>query len=356
MTDDTVVLFEERKAANGYVGRATLNRPGKLNTLTTEMIALLHRQFEAWAEDESCKAVFLDGAGEKGFCAGGDVVAVTTDPSPDMAVGRTFFSTEYDLNFFMHTFPKPLLVWGGGICMGGGFGLLQGSSTRIVTDSSRLAMPECAIGFHPDVGGSWFLQRVSKPMGEIIAITGVHFSGADAVELGLADVLVSNDSKDTVLAALEAVEWSAHARANKAFAEAAVRSVAQQTPPTVTYKLMPHRARLAACVETPYFQERFDNLVALKDSDDPFLARVGEGTSHGSPGSAFAVMSFFARVKHAGLRECLDAELQLSLNMLEHGDFREGVRALLVDKDRNPQWAFDAIGKIDLDWIGKVLP
>ena len=119
-----VVLFEELKTSNGYIGRATLNRPQKLNTLTTEMIALLHRQFAAWAEDDACKTVFLDGAGDKGFCAGGDVVAVTTDPSPEMAVGRTFFSTEYDLNYFMHTFPKPLLVWGGGICMGGGFGLL----------------------------------------------------------------------------------------------------------------------------------------------------------------------------------------------------------------------------------------
>ena len=197
-----VVLFEELKTSNGYIGRATLNRPQKLNTLTTEMIALLHRQFAAWAEDDACKTVFLDGAGDKGFCAGGDVVAVTTDPSPEMAVGRTFFSTEYDLNYFMHTFPKPLLVWGGGICMGGGFGLLQGCSTRIVTDTSRLAMPECAIGFHPDVGGSWFLQRVSAPMGEVIAITGVHFSGADAVDLGLADVLVANDSKDAILAAL----------------------------------------------------------------------------------------------------------------------------------------------------------
>ena len=350
-----VVLFEELKAAQGYIGRATLNRPEKLNTLTTEMIFLLHRQFEAWAEDDECKAVFLDGGGEKGFCAGGDVVAVTTDTSADMAVGREFFSTEYDLNYFMHTFPKPLLVWGGGICMGGGFGLLQGSSTRIVTDTSRLAMPELAIGFHPDVGGSWFLQRVSAPMGEIIALTGVHFTGADAVDLGLADVLVTNDSKHTILQALQSIEWSVHARANKAFAEAAVRAVAETRVPEKNYKLLPHRERLVQCMETPYFQERFDNLVALKDEDDPFLKRMGEGTSHGSPGCAFAVMSFFKRVKHAGLRECLDAELQLSLNMLEHGDFREGVRALLVDKDRNPKWAFNSISEVDFEWMGKIL-
>ncbi len=225
-----VVLFENRPAENGFIGHATLNRPEKLNTLTTEMIALLHQQFQLWADDPACKAVFLDGAGERAFCAGGDVVAVTTDPSPDMAIGRVFFKTEYDLNFFMHTFPKPMLVWGGGICMGGGFGLLQGSSTRIVSDTSRLAMPELAIGFHPDVGGSWFLQRVSAPLGEVIALTGVHFTGADAVELGLADVLVSNNAKDAILAALSATEWSEHARANRAFAEAAVRGVAAAEP------------------------------------------------------------------------------------------------------------------------------
>ena len=351
-----VVLFEERPAENGFIGHATLNRPEKLNTLTTEMIALLHQQITVWADDPACKAVFLDGAGEKAFCAGGDVVAVTTDPSPDMAVGREFFKTEYDLNYFMHTFPKPMLVWGGGICMGGGFGLLQGSSTRIVSDTSRLAMPELAIGFHPDVGGSWFLQRVSAPLGEVIALTGVHFSGADAVELGLADVLVANDAKGAILKALSATEWSDHARANRAFAEAAVRGVAAAQPPAVSYKMMPHRDRLAACMHTPYFQERWDNLVALAQDEDPFLKRVGEGTSHGSPASAFVVQSFFQRMRHAGLRDCLDAELELSMNLLEHGDFREGVRALLVDKDRSPNWAFKAIREVDIDWMGKVLP
>ena len=351
-----VVLFEERPAENGFIGHATLNRPEKLNTLTTEMIALLHQQFSVWADDPACKAVFLDGAGEKAFCAGGDVVAVTTDPSPDMAVGREFFKTEYDLNFFMHTFPKPMLVWGGGICMGGGFGLLQGSSTRIVSDTSRLAMPELAIGFHPDVGGSWFLQRVSAPLGEVIALTGVHFSGADAVELGLADVLVANDAKGAILEALSATDWSEHARANRAFAEAAVRGVAAAQPPAISYKMMPHRDRLAACMHTPYFQERWDNLVALAQDEDPFLKRVGEGTSHGSPASAFVVQSFFQRTRHAGLRDCLDAELALSMNLLEHGDFREGVRALLVDKDRSPDWAFKAIREVDIDWMGKVLP
>ena len=212
-----VVLFEERPAENGFIGHATLNRPEKLNTLTTEMIALLHQQFTVWADDPACKAVFLDGAGEKAFCAGGDVVAVTTDPSPEMAVGREFFKTEYDLNYFMHTFPKPMLVWGGGICMGGGFGLLQGSSTRIVSDTSRLAMPELAIGFHPDVGGSWFLQRVSAPLGEVIALTGVHFSGADAVELGLADVLVANEH-ELAQAAASATETGADAQARSLLA------------------------------------------------------------------------------------------------------------------------------------------
>ena len=109
-------------------------------------------------------------------------------------------------------------------------------------------------------------------------------------------------------------------------------------------------------MHTPYFQERWDNLVALAQDEDPFLKRVGEGTSHGSPASAFVVQSFFQRMRHAGLRDCLDAELELSMKLLEHGDFREGVRALLVDKDRSPNWAFKAIREVDIDWMVKVLP
>ena len=120
-------------------------------------------------------------------------------------------------------------------------------------------------------------------------------------------------------------------------------------------KLMPHRERLAACMRTPYFQERWDNLVSLAQDEDPFLKRVGEATSHGSPASAFVVQSFFQRLRHAGLRECLDAELVLSMNLLEHGDFREGVRALLVDKDRSPKWAFGTISAVDIAWMSKVL-
>ena len=169
-------------------------------------------------------------------------------------------------------------------------------------------------------------------------------------------MLVANDAKGAILEALSATEWSDHARANRAFAEAAVRGVAAAQPPAVSYKMMPHRDRLAACMHTPYFQERWDNLVALAQDEDPFLKRVGEGTSHGSPASAFVVQSFFQRMRHAGLRDCLDAELELSMKLLEHGDFREGVRALLVDKDRSPNWAFKAIRKVDIDWMGKVLP
>jgi enoyl-CoA hydratase/carnithine racemase len=177
------VLFQELACANGKrIGVAQLNSEKTLNSLSLAMIRLLYPQLQQWAQDDNIVAVFLQGAGEKAFCAGGDVkqicLAVRANGIDD-TTAEELFAAEYRLDYFIHCFPKPMIVWATGIVMGGGIGLLCGASHRIVTETSRLAMPEISIGLYPDVGGSWFLGRLGK-VGLFLGMTAANINAQDA--------------------------------------------------------------------------------------------------------------------------------------------------------------------------------
>ncbi len=182
----TPVLFEEIPTADGYViARATLNAAKSINSLTLEIIRQLDAQLRAWADHPQVVCVFLDGAGEKGFCAGGDVrklydSARECGASKRNEYAETFFGEEYVLDHRIHTYPKPLIAWGNGVVMGGGVGLLAGASHRVVTETTRFAMPEITIGLFPDVGGSYFLNRMPGRSGLFLGLTGAHCNASDA--------------------------------------------------------------------------------------------------------------------------------------------------------------------------------
>ncbi|EWG99884.1 hypothetical protein Q427_22465 [Halomonas sp. BC04] len=179
---ELAVIFDERPTRDGgRIGVATLNAPKSLNALTLTMAQQLMAKLDAWAVDRSIVAVWLEGAGEKAFCAGGDVVALyrsMTEEGENRGSGRdsvfaeTYFTTEYRLDYRIHTYPKPILLWGDGIIMGGGLGLTAGASHRIVTETTRIAMPEITIGLYPDIGASWFLNRMPPGIGAYLGITG----------------------------------------------------------------------------------------------------------------------------------------------------------------------------------------
>ena len=163
----SVVLFEELTAASGKVGRVTLNIEATLNSLTLEMVDLLQAQLDAWADDDAIAAIFIEGAGEKAFCAGGDVQALHASsvgtPGGPCEYAETFFTREYRLDYTLHTYAKPIICWGHGIVMGGGLGVMAACSHRVVTERTRIAMPEVTIALFPDVGGSWFLNHMPRP-------------------------------------------------------------------------------------------------------------------------------------------------------------------------------------------------
>src|SRR3954471_21585602 len=210
---DDSVLFDTIETASGHAfGRATLNTPAVLNALSLAMIDLLDPQLIAWAEDPRIVGVVLDGAGDRAFCAGGNVVTVTravraAGPGQVPTEASDFFGHEYRLDYRIHTYPKPILCWGHGIVMGGGIGLLAGASHRVVTPRTRLAMPEIGIGLFPDVAGSWFLPRMPGRCGVFLALTGAPLTASDARLAGLADFTLPHERLADVLGAVSAERW-----------------------------------------------------------------------------------------------------------------------------------------------------
>ncbi|MCW3479134.1 enoyl-CoA hydratase/isomerase family protein [Neisseriaceae bacterium JH1-16] len=356
---DAPVLFHTRRNADGsQIGIATLNNPAALNALNLAMIRLLDAQLAEWAADPAIALVVLHGAGDKAFCAGGDVkglrAALLAEPSPaPHPAAVTFFTEEYRLDHRLHVYPKPLLIWGSGIVMGGGMGLLQGASVRIVTDTSRLAMPEVSIGLYPDVGGSWFLARLPSRLGRFLALTGAPLNAHDALLLGLADRALPHDSLPALLDALSAGHWQPSASANRAELDRLLERFTAAHPVALPDSpIARHQLALQTVLQAGDMRDVAAGLIVQgKASDDPWLTRAAETLAHGSPSTAAVSWAIQERLATASLADAFRAELNLSVNFCAKPDFLEGVRARLVDKDQAPRWQPATLAEVDQDWI-----
>lgn len=351
------VLFEERPARGGLrIGIATLNAEKSLNALTLPMIRRLDPQLQQWAADAGIACVLLRGAGEKAFCAGGDVrllrdAALEFKGQARNPVAQAFFSEEYRLDYRIHRYPKPLLVWGSGIVMGGGLGLMAGGSHRVVTETSRIAMPEITIGLFPDVGGSYFLSRMPNQLGLFLGLTGAALNGADALAVGLADHCVQSADRETVLAALTAADWrgeSTHDRAllTQTLGRFAARAEAAQPESNVTK----HRDSIEALAAGDTLSAVFAQITGYA-GDDVWLRKAANALRAGSPTSAGLVWALQQRAKSMGLADVFRLELIVALQCVAHPDLAEGVRALLIDKDNQPRWTPATFAALTPQWI-----
>ncbi len=355
-----VVLFEERATADGHrLGIATLNAERSLNALTLPMIRLLHQTLQRWNDDPGIVAVLLKGAGEKAFCAGGDVRALREAlladpqerwPNPDAVA---FFSEEYALDHALHCWRKPVVVWGSGIVMGGGLGLLVGCSHRVVTPTTRIAMPEITIGLYPDVAGSWFLQRMPARLGLFLGLTGAPLNAHDALIANLADHVLPADALAVVVDGLLAASWSGDVPHHHSMVrqllntlECANDSLLPESPVSrnliAIHQLM-NRGSL----------ESVAHALAHTAFEDPWMAQAARTFAEGCPMSAAVTWEIWRRVRHMSLADVLRMELVLSVNFCAGPDFREGVRALLVDKDRQPKWSVTTLANIDNETVGR---
>jgi enoyl-CoA hydratase len=310
------------------VGRITLNRPRALNALTLGMVQAIDAALHEWATDGAVRFVLLDGAGERGLCAGGDIRALYDALLlGDMSVPEVFFRDEYRMNAHIARFPKPYVALMDGIVMGGGIGVAAHGSHRIVTERSRLAMPETGIGFVPDVGGTFLLGHVPDQLGVHSALTSFQMGAADAILCGLADLCVQSrrlgELTEAVLACGTAEEI-----------EACLRGFAAPPPPGLL-----HDAR--DWIADSYAHDSVEAIVhALRKRSEAAARQAADDIAGKSPTSLKITLRAVREARaHDRLETSLEQEYRLAMACMGRPDFREGVRAALVDKDRNPAWS-----------------
>jgi enoyl-CoA hydratase len=326
------VLFD---VADG-VGTITLNRPRTLNALTMNMIAEMRASFTAWMADDAVKAVVIKGAGDRAFCAGGDVRAVRQaimdydgDANPDLA--QEFFYEEYILNHQIHTSSKPYIALIDRVCMGGGVGLSVHGSFRVATERTRVGMPETTIGLFPDVGGAWFLSRLPGETGTYLALTGIPVTVGDCEKLGISTHVVASENLEEIEAKLHAADLSGDAHAAvKAVLDGYVIEAGEAPTAGV-------RSEIDHCFSADAVEVIIER---LKASGSDFATHALETLSSKSPSSLKVTLEQIRRGGRATtFGETMTMEYRMSQHFARGHDFPEGVRALLVDKDHKPNWS-----------------
>jgi enoyl-CoA hydratase len=331
--------------ASGGLGRLTLNRPRAINALDLGMIRLAHEALDAWEHDTEVDIVLLDGAGERGLCAGGDVRGLAERVNGGRAEETAqFFREEYALNARIAEYPKPFVAFADGITMGGGIGLAGHAAIRIVTERSQLAMPETRIGFTPDVGGTWLLAHAPGRLGEYLGLTGAVMDASDAVYAGFADHFVPSDNLDGLRDALET-------RADPSSPTELVLLFDETPPP-------PKLERARAWIDDAFAADTVPEIVErLRARPEAEASATADLLGELSPtGLAVTLASVRRSREFPGLRDALAQEYGLVMWFATtQPDLPEGIRAQVIDKDRSPRWTPATLGELDPDAAASAL-
>ena len=335
MSDD--ILFEVR----GRLGLVTLNRPKALNALTTGMCVALRAQLAAWADDNAIDAVVIQGAGDRAFCAGGDVVALYDSGRAGTDDWREFFASEYRADAAVYHFPKPYIALIDGITMGGGVGVSVHGSHRIATERTVFAMPETGLGLFPDVGGSYFLPRLPGETGLYLGLTGYRAKAADAIHLGVANGYVPSERLEALIARLASVQLP-----NAKAVDAIIGEFAADPGDA---PLAPHRTLIDRLFAGPGVEAILMQLLAHGSN----WAQAQHDTLMKMSPTSLKV-SFQQLREGAGLEfdDCMRMEFRMINRVMAGHDFYEGVRAIIIDKDKSPRWqpaGLDEVSAADVD-------
>ncbi len=327
---------------SGKCGRITLQRPKALNALTYDMCLQIESALDDWATDDDVAMVVIDAEGDKAFSAGGDIqVMYDTAATGDYAYGRKFWQDEYRLNAKVFNFPKPYAAFMQGFAMGGGVGISCHGSHRIVCENSQIAMPECGIGLIPDVGGSLLLARAPGRLGEYLGTTGGRMDAGNAIYVGFADYFVPRKKWAGLIEELESSgEWDAIDRA------------AEPAPDAGFITLQPE-------VDRHFGGETIGDVMrSLATDESAFSAKTQQILARKSPISVACTIEIIHRVRMGNsIERALAEEYKFTYRSAEFGDFVEGIRALIVDKDTDPKWRHADIAAVTgLDVIKMLMP
>ncbi|MDP3532659.1 MAG: enoyl-CoA hydratase/isomerase family protein [Alphaproteobacteria bacterium] len=326
MSHHDEIIIQERN----NLGILTLNRPKALNALNYAMIKTLTKQLKVWADDNSIKAVLVKGAGDKAFCAGGDVRAMyhaKQQGEHDFLI--QFYEDEYNLNYLINTFPKPYISFLNGITMGGGAGVSINGKYRLATEKLIFAMPETNIGFFPDVGGTHFLSRCPDAMGLYLGLTGDKIDAKDSYALGLVTHYTSSSSLPALEETLIETQWG-----DDSFQQIDdILSEIHQDPGTHPLK---NKEKI---IEHCFGQKDINSIITtLKATDDSWAKNCADQLMQKSPTSLKVTHKQIILGKNLDLKKGLEMEYRLSQSFMNENEFFEGVRALLIDKDQKPIW------------------
>lgn len=327
------VLVERR----GRLGHIILNQPQAMNALTRGMVNTIAETLDRWESDDGVATVLMSGAGDRGLCAGGDIVGMYRDALAGGGETAHFWSDEYTLNARIARYRKPYVAFMDGVVLGGGIGVSAHGAFRVVTERTRFGMPEVGIGFVPDVGGSYLLSRAPGELGTHLAMTGGMGTGADAIALGFADYFVPSDRLAQLAASLESVS-----------VEEAIAGFATEAPPS------------ALLVQRPWIDEYYSGNSAQEIVSRLQASGVGDGEVAASviltksPTSVSVALESLRRARALGsLEEVLDQEYRVSLRFIEGTEIIEGIRAQVIDKDRKPRWSPATLAEVTLTDIDR---
>jgi len=320
MTDDILLKVE------GHAGFISLNRPSALHALTLPMVHAMTAALLEWQDDPAVKCVVIDHADGRGFCAGGDIAFLRNSAMNDGGVsGLKFFHDEYQLNHLLITYPKPVVAFMDGICMGGGVGISQPARFRVATENTKFAMPETGIGLFPDVGGGWYLSRLEGRVGQFLALTGARITGADCLSLGLATHYLTSN----VLA--------------EAKSRVATEDVERIDGILGTLSVTPPDSKIVETlfqINRHFASDRLEDILASLEGDESEWAMKELATLRSkSPQTCkVALRQLSESLKLTDFADNMAMEYRIASRVLVRPDFAEGVRAVIVDKDNSPKW------------------
>jgi enoyl-CoA hydratase len=340
MNDSTAGDGEVLVCELGALRRLTLNRPKALNALTLGMVETMTAYLRDWAADDAVGAVLIDGAGERGLCAGGDLRALyDAAKAKNYALPQQFWASEYRLDVMIARYRKPVIALMDGLVMGGGVGISAHAAHRVVTERSLVAMPEVGIGYFPDVGASYLLARAPGHVGPHLALTGARTGAADAIHCGLADVHVPAEKLADLPSALSDCRTAQDVRAR----------LRQMSTPPAAGGLQAARPWIDAC----YGAGEVADIVARLSADGGEAARAALAALHGASPTSLKITlrNVRAALSFARVEQSFQQDYRISLACIAGHDFIEGIRAAIVDKDRTPAWRPDRLEEVTADIV-----
>lgn len=346
----SVVLSEIKN----NIGIITLNSEKSLHSLSKEIIENLDAILENWQNNSSVACVFLNSVGHRAFCAGGDIrqlyhgIMEHRQSNSDIATSKAavFFAQEYALDYKIHSYKKPIVVWGNGIVMGGGLGLMAGASHRIVTEKSVLAMPEISIGLYPDVGATWFLNQMPSAYGLYLGLTATRLTPEDSLFLNLADFYVDSSKKEELLVALQNADWSENPKeiASNVISKFSKENSLNSCPTALHQSFIQLFENVSSVQNFKKILLDYPNKTSWIEAGIKFFLE-------GSPSSAHVIFKQLTQGKDKTLEEVFQSEWNLTAQCCVHPDLAEGIRALLIDKDLSPKWQPSTLDEVTEAWV-----